>query len=40
MYSSPRPPSLASKRWGNATFCPLCEAERGWGEFMLLIIDI
>jgi len=36
MYSSPLPPShhqLAERR-GVKHFAALCEAERGWGEFM------
>jgi len=31
----PLPPSLASKRRGvRRLLAPLCEAERGWGEYM------
>jgi len=36
MYSSRRPLLLQAKEEGEQSFAPLCEVERGWGEFMLL----
>jgi hypothetical protein len=32
----PNPLLLQAKEGGVQRFAPLCEAERGWGEFMLL----
>ena len=36
----PGPLLLHTKEGGARHFAPLCEAERGWGEFMLYSIDI
>jgi hypothetical protein len=36
MYLFPDPLLLQAKEEGVQRFAPLCEAERGWGEFMLL----
>jgi len=36
----PRPLLLQAIEGGVKHFAPLCEAERGWGEFIDYIIDI
>jgi len=36
MYSSPLPLLLQAKEGEISFLAPLCGAERGWGEFMIL----